>query len=132
MVKTFDSEVKSTRKYAKILLVIAVVFALVIGSFVIYSCVYFNTKNKFKGELPQRLKENNFHKNRNGYYSMSDSKGITYSVQINPCRDYWTFLCSFILVMYTVKLILKILLWKMCGKITMNSLLQQFLKMIIK
>lgn len=80
MVKTFDNEVKSTRKYAKILLVIAVVFALVIGSFVIYSCVYFNTKNKLEGNFTQQLKENNFHKNRNGYYSMSDSKGITYSV----------------------------------------------------
>ena len=80
MVKTFDSEVKSTRKYAKILLVIAVVFALVIGSFVIYSCVYFNTKNKLEGNFTQQLKENNFHKNRNGYYSMSDSDGIIYSV----------------------------------------------------
>lgn len=80
MVKTFDNEVKSTRKYAKILLVIAVVFALVIGSFVIYSCVYFNTKNKLEGNFTQQLKENNFHKNRNGYYSMSDSEGITYSV----------------------------------------------------
>ena len=63
-----------------LIMVIAVVFALVIGSFVIYSCVYFNTKNKLEGNFTQQLKENNFHKNRNGYYSMSDSKGITYSV----------------------------------------------------
>ena len=46
MVKTFDNEVKSTRKYARALTIIAVAFALLVGSFAVYSCVYFRTKSK--------------------------------------------------------------------------------------
>ena len=37
MVKTFDNEIKNTRKYARALIAIAVIFALFICSFVIYS-----------------------------------------------------------------------------------------------
>lgn len=80
MVKTFDNEVKSTRKYARALMAIAIVFALVVGSFAIYSCVYFNTKSKLEGNFAEQLKENNFYKNRDGYYTMNYADGIEYSV----------------------------------------------------
>lgn len=55
MVKTFDNEIKSTRKYARALIAIAVVFTLLVGSFVIYSCVYFSTKNKLEGNFAQQF-----------------------------------------------------------------------------
>lgn len=44
MVKTIDHEVKSTRKYARALTVIAFIVVLLIGSFAVYSMVYFDTK----------------------------------------------------------------------------------------
>ena len=80
MVKTFDSEVKSTRKYAKALTIIASAFALLVGSFVIYSCVYFHTKSKLEGNFAEQLQENDFYKNRDGYYSMNYADGVVYSV----------------------------------------------------
>lgn len=80
MVKTFDNEVKSTRKYARALLVIAVVFALLVGSFAIYSCLYFNAKGNLEENFAEQLKENHFYKNRDGYYSMNYSDEIVYSV----------------------------------------------------
>lgn len=80
MVKTFDNEIKSTRKYARALLTIAVVFALLVGSFAIYTCVYFSTKNRLEENFAEQLEENNFYKNRDGYYSMDYADGITYSV----------------------------------------------------
>ena len=80
MVKTFDNEIKSTRKYAKALLAIAIVFALLIGSFSIYSCVYFNVKSKLEGNFAEQLKENNFYMNRDGFYSMDYADGVVYSV----------------------------------------------------
>lgn len=80
MVKTFDNEVKSTRKYAKALLAIAVIFALLIGSFGAYSVVYFHTKGKLEKNFTQQLKDNHFYKNRDGYYSMEYADGIVYSV----------------------------------------------------
>lgn len=80
MVKTFDNEIKSTKKYARALTAIAVVFALLIGSFVIYSCVYFNTKNKLEGNFAEQLEENDFYRNRDGYYSMDYSDGVVFSV----------------------------------------------------
>lgn len=80
MVKTFDNEIKSTRKYARALIVISVVFALFIGSFVIYSCVYFSTKNRLEGNFAEQIEENNFYKNKDGYYSMDYADGVVYSV----------------------------------------------------
>ena len=80
MVKTFDHEVKSTRKYTRALVAIAVIFALLIGSFGIYSCIYFNTKNKLERNFEEQLKENDFYKNKSGYYSMDYGDGIVYSV----------------------------------------------------
>lgn len=80
MVKTFDNEIKSTRKYARALIVISVVFALFIGSFVIYSFVYFSTKNRLEGNFAEQIEENNFYKNKDGYYSMdyADGDGCTF------------------------------------------------------
>lgn len=80
MVKTFDNEIRSTRKYAKALIAIAVVFALFVGSFAIYSCVYFHAKNKLEENFAQQLKENHFYKNKDGYYSMDYADGVVYGV----------------------------------------------------
>ena len=80
MVKTFDNEIKSTRKYARALTAITAVFVVLVVGFVIYSGVYFNTKSRLEGNFAEQLKENNFYKNRDGYYSMDYANGIVYGV----------------------------------------------------
>lgn len=80
MVKTFDNEVKSTRKYARVLMVIAIVFALLIGSFVVYSCVYFNTRSKLEKNYAEQLEENNCYKNTRGCYSVDYMEGVVYDI----------------------------------------------------
>lgn len=80
MVKTFDKEVKSTKKYARVLLAIGIIFVLLVGSFGIYSGIYFHTKNKLEKNFEKQLKENHFYKNRDGYYMMDYADGIVYSV----------------------------------------------------
>lgn len=80
MVKTFDNEIKSTRKYGRALIAIAVIFGLLVGSFAIYTGVYFSTKSRLEGNFAEQLKENDFYKNRDGYYSMNYRDGVVYSV----------------------------------------------------
>ena len=80
MVKTFDNEIKSTKKYARALLAIAIVLALLVGSFAIYSCVYFTTKNRLEKNFAEQLEENDFYKNKDGYYSMNYEDGVVYAV----------------------------------------------------
>lgn len=91
MVKTFDSEIKNTKKYAKVLLAMAVVFAIVIVSFAVYSCVYFSTKNKLEDNFSQQLKEHGFYKNRDEYYSMDYADGVVFGVpnqSMPPLTDF--------------------------------------------
>ena len=80
MVKTIDNEVKSTRKYARALTVIATIFVLLIGSFAVYSMMYFNAKNDLENNFQEQLDNNGFYKNRNGYYSMDYEDGVVYGV----------------------------------------------------
>lgn len=80
MVKTLDHEVKSTKKYARILTVIGVMFTLFVGSFGVYSLIYVNTKNKLETNFQEQLKKNNFYKNEIGSCSMNYGNGIFYSV----------------------------------------------------
>lgn len=80
MIKTIDNEVKSTRKYARALMAIAVIVVLLIGSFAVYSIVYFNVKNNLENNFKEQLDDNAFYKNRDGYYSMDYADGIVYSV----------------------------------------------------
>lgn len=80
MVKTIDKEVRSTRKYAKALIAIGIVFVLLIGSFAVYAAVYFHTKGELEGNFEKGLKENNFYMNTDGYYSMDYDDGIKFSV----------------------------------------------------
>lgn len=80
MVKTIDNEVKSTRKYARALIAITIVLALVIGSFGIYSIVYVHTKNNLESNFEEQIKNNDFYKNTSGYYSMDFKDGIRYEI----------------------------------------------------
>ena len=80
MVKTFDNEIKNTRKYARALLAGAVVLGLIFAGFIIYSCVYFNTKADLEENFDRQLKENGFYMNRDGYYSMDYTDGVVFSV----------------------------------------------------
>lgn len=95
MVKTFDNEVRSTRKYARALLAIAVILALCVGSFTVYSLVYFHTKSKIEGNFAQQLEENHFYKNADGYYSMDYADGVVYSVPNQSMPDLLDFSLDF-------------------------------------
>lgn len=96
MIKTFDNEVKNTKKYARALVAIAVVFALLIGSFAVYSVKYFNTKNRLEENFAEQLKENNFYKNRDGYYSMDYADGVVYSVPNQSMPRWSSFYLNFL------------------------------------
>lgn len=80
MVKTIDNEVKSTRKYARALTVIAFIVVLLIGSFAVYSMVYFDAKKNLENNFEEQLEENDFYRNRDGYYTMDYADGVYYSV----------------------------------------------------
>lgn len=80
MVKTIDNEVKSTRKYARALIAITIVLALLIGGFGIYSIIYVRTKNNLENNFEEQLKNNDFYKNTSGYYSMDFKEGIRYEI----------------------------------------------------
>ena len=80
MVKTIDHEVKNTKRYARALIVIGIVLALLLGSFAVYSGVYYSAKNKLETNFQTQLEENGFIKNRDGYYSMHYSEGVVYGV----------------------------------------------------
>lgn len=72
-----------------------IILALLIGSLVVYSLVYFNTKNKLEDNFTKHLKENDFYKNRNGYYSMNYEDGIVYSVPNQSMPNLWEFELDF-------------------------------------
>ena len=80
MVKTIDHEVKSTRKYTRALTVIAFIVVLLIVSFAVYSMVYFDAKKNLENNFEEQLEENDFYKNRDGYYTMNYADGVYYSV----------------------------------------------------
>ena len=95
MVKTFDKEVKSTKKYARALMVLGLVFVLLVGGFGIYSGVYVHTKNKLEKNFEKQLKENAFHKNKEGFYSMNYKDGVVYSVPNQSMPDLLDFSLEF-------------------------------------
>lgn len=80
MVKEIDKNVKNTKKYKLILISIISVIVIIICAFGIYGIKYMNVKDKLENKFSETLEQNNFYKNRDGYYSMNYSKSITFGV----------------------------------------------------
>ena len=80
MVEMFDNEMRSTRKYARGLLAVALVLALCIGGFGIYAGVYAHTKNTLESNFAAQLQAHDFYRNSEGYYSMAAGDGVVFSV----------------------------------------------------
>ena len=80
MVETFDNEMRSTRKYARGFLAVALVLALCIGGFGIYAGVYAHTKDTLESNFAAQLQAHDFYRNSEGYYSMAAGDGVVFSV----------------------------------------------------
>ncbi len=80
MIAKIDKEIKNSKKYQKILLGIAIIFMIILCTFLIYIFMYNRAKNKLEKQFSTAIKENNFYKNMNGYYSLDLNNNITYTV----------------------------------------------------
>ncbi len=80
MVKSIDKNVKDTKKYKTILVVIVSLLIILVCSFGIYGIKYLNTKDKLENSFQEALEEYKFYKNRDGYYSMNYDENITFGV----------------------------------------------------
>lgn len=80
MVKEIDKNVKNTKKYKLILISIISIIVIIVCAFGIYGIKYLDTKDKLENKFNETLEENNFYKNRDGYYSMNYNESITFGV----------------------------------------------------
>ncbi len=80
MIKNMDKNLRNTSKYKKILISIGIFLGSIILVFGIYTVKYSITKSKLESNFKDALEENNFKKNRDGYYSYKFNEEITFSV----------------------------------------------------
>lgn len=80
MIKSIDKRIKNSSIYKKILITISVIIVVIALIFVGYTINYNITKNRLETNFNKALKENNFQKNDEGYYSLKFSDEITYGV----------------------------------------------------
>lgn len=86
MISDIDTKIKNSKKYKNILIIICVILFILIASFSIYYFNYNNIKNELETKFEKTLKDNNFIKNRDGYYSYEYNDKTKYGVpnQIMP------------------------------------------------
>lgn len=80
MIKSIDEKIKSGSTYKKILIIIGIIFIAFILIFICYVINYNVTKDRLETNFNNALKENNFQKNEEGYYSLKFTDEITYGV----------------------------------------------------
>ncbi len=80
MISEMDKKIRNSKKYKNILIIIGIILGIIILFFGIYTIIYFNTKADLEESFNQTLTENNFKKNRDGYYSMKYKKNIIFGV----------------------------------------------------
>lgn len=80
MISDIDTKVKNSKKYRNILIIICLTLSILIVSFGIYVINYNNTKKNLESKFEATLKNNNFVKNKDGYYSLKFNDEITYGV----------------------------------------------------
>ena len=95
MVKEIDKNVKNTKRYKMILVIIAFILVLIASAFGIYGIKYFNTKDKLENSFKETLEEYHFYKNRDGYYSMKYDKYITFGVPNQQMPSFFDFSLHF-------------------------------------
>ena len=80
MIKSIDEKIKSGSICKKILIAISIIFIVLILISVFYVINYSTTKDRLETNFNDALKENNFRKNEEGYYSLEFTDEITYGV----------------------------------------------------
>lgn len=80
MVSNMDKQMKDSKKYKSILVTLGIVFGILFILFGSYSLHYHSVKKKLETKFENTLKDNNFIKNRDGYYSLKFTDEITYGV----------------------------------------------------
>lgn len=95
MVKEIDKNVKNTKRYKMILVIVAFILVLIASAFGIYGINYFNTKDKLENSFKETLEEYHFYKNRDGYYSMKYDEYITFGVPNQQMPSFFDFSLHF-------------------------------------
>ena len=95
MVKEIDRNVKNTKRYKMILVIIACILVIIAGFFSIYGINYFNTKDKLENSFKETLEEYHFYKNRDGYYSMKYDEYTTFGVPNQQMPNFFDFSLHF-------------------------------------
>ena len=95
MVKEIDKNVKNTKRYKMILVIIAFILVLTASAFGIYGIKYFNTKDELENSFKETLEEYHFYKNRDGYYSMKYDEYITFGVPNQQMPSFFDFSLHF-------------------------------------
>ena len=80
MVKKIDKNVKDTKKYKTILKVIISILILLVFTFIIYSFMYFNSKDKLENKFNDTIEKYDFSINKDGYFSMIYLDDIVFGV----------------------------------------------------
>ncbi len=91
MIENIDRSIKGSSKYKKILLVISIIIGIFILTFGGYVIKYHFTKNRLETSFTIALQENNFKKNRDGYYSMTYTDNIEFGApnqKMPPLLDF--------------------------------------------
>ncbi len=67
---------------------------IILRTFLIYIFMYNRAKNKLEKQFSTAIKENNFYKNMDGYYSLDLNNNITYTIpnqKMPSLLDFSTF-----------------------------------------
>ena len=80
MVSNMDKQMKDSKKYKSILFTLGLVFSVILILFGSYSLHYHSVKKELEEKFEIALKNNNFKKNPEGYYSLKEKNGVTYGV----------------------------------------------------
>lgn len=80
MVSNMDKQMKDSKKYKNIVLMIGIVVGMIVIFFGSYAIHYLNVKKELETKFETALEKNHFKKNPEGYYSLKEKNGVTYGV----------------------------------------------------
>ena len=95
MIDNIDKEVRNSKKYKKILIVIGVVLLFIIIMFGIYVVRYNSVKNELETKFNTSIKNNKFYKNIDNYYSFKYKDNIIISVPNQKMPSLFDFSMDF-------------------------------------
>lgn len=95
MVSNMDKQIKDSKKYKSILVTLGIMFGIILILFGSYALHYHSVKKELEEKFEIALKNNNFKKNPEGYYSLKEGNGITYGVSNQKMPSLFDFSLDF-------------------------------------